>query len=79
MSFDQKKKFIVKLICEMTNFNIEGDYCDWSTETMPLNVSKEIVISFLNRIDFAKVCNKLKGYKFVNEVLDIIFNSNDSF
>ena len=47
MSFEEKKQFIVKLICKMTNLSHPNQkFCDWSTESMPLHVSKEIVISF---------------------------------
>ena len=78
MTFDQKKNFIIKLICEMTNLNPNKNFCDWSTETMSLNVSKEIVISFLNHIEFDIVCSRLDGYKSVKEILDIIFNPDGS-
>ena len=31
MTFDEKKKFIVKSICKMTNVKLNGNYCNWST------------------------------------------------
>ena len=79
MTFDEKKKFIVKLICQMTNLKPSKNFCDWSTETMSLSVSKEIVISFLNHIEFDVVYSRLNGYKSVKEILDIIFNPYGSF
>ena len=79
MTFDDKVKLIVKLICRMTNLDPNKNHCDWSTETMPLNVSKETVISFINHIDFVTVCIKLEGYISIKEILGIIFNPYDSF
>ena len=79
MTFDEKKKFIVKLICQMTNLKPNKNFCDWSTETMSLSVSKEIEISFLNHIEFDVVYSRLDGYKSVKEILDIIFNPYSSF
>ena len=74
MSSANKKIFIVKLICEATNFHPNMTTCDWSTSTMPLHGCGNIIISFLNHIEFDIVCTQLTGYKSVNEVLDIIFN-----
>ena len=75
MSFEEKKQFVVKLICKMTNLShLNQKFCDWSTESMPLDVSKEIVISFLNHIEFDIVCSRLDGYKSIKEILDVIFN-----
>ena len=75
MSFEEKKQFVVKLICKMTNLSHPNQkFCDWSTESMPLDVSKEIVISFLNHIEFDIICSRLDGYKSIKEILDVIFN-----
>ena len=75
MSFEEKKQFVVKLICKITNLSHPNQkFCDWSTESMPLDVSKEIVISFLNHIEFDIVCSRLDGYKSIKEILDVIFN-----
>ena len=74
LTFDEKKNFVVKVICQMTDFDMNKSTCDWSTSMMPLHVSSNIIISFLNHIEFDIVCSQLTGYKSVNGILDTIFN-----
>ena len=74
MTYNEKVKFIVKIICQMTDLDPNKSFCDWSTEMMPIKVSKEIVISFINKSDFTAIFSNLNGYKSIQEMLDIIFN-----
>ena len=63
----------------MTNLSPDKNFCDRSTEEMPLYVTGEIVISFLNQINFNVFCSKPDGYKSIKEILDIALNPYNSF
>ena len=63
----------------MTNLSPDKYFCDWSTEEIPLYVTGEIVITFLNQINFNVFCSKLDGYKSIKEILDIALNPYNSF
>ena len=69
-----KKIFIVKLICETTNFHLNMTTCNWSTSTMLLFVSSNLVISLLNHLDYNVICTRLTGQKSICEIYNIIFN-----
>ena len=75
MSSANKKIFIVKLICEATNFHPNMTTCDWSTSTMLLFVSSNLVISLLNHLDYNVICSRLTGQKSICEIYNIIFNT----
>lgn len=74
MTYNEKVKFIVKIICQMTDLDPNKSFCDWSTEMMPIKVPKEIVISFINKSDFTAIFSNLNGYKSIQEILEIISN-----
>ena len=74
MTYNEKVKFIVKIICQMTDLDPNKSFCDWSTEMMPIKVPKEIVISFINKSDFTAIFSNLTGYKSIQEILEIISN-----
>lgn len=74
MTYNEKVKFIVKIICQMTDLDPNKSFCDWSTEMMPIKVPKEIVISFINKSDFTAIFSNLNGYKSTQEILEIISN-----
>ena len=78
MTYDEKIKFAVKIICQMTNLDPNKSFCNWSTEMIPIKSLKEIAISFISKLDFIAICNNLDGYKSIKEILDIIFNPYDS-
>ena len=72
-----KKKLIYQIIAKLTNFDPAKSSCDWSTESLQLNVPNAMVISFMNIGDFEHICSKLPGKKTVKEVLMLIVNPND--
>ena len=72
-----KKKLIYQIIAKLTNFDPAKSTCDWSTESLQLNVPNAMVISFMNIVDFEHICSKLEGKKTVKVVLMLIVNPND--
>ena len=69
LTFDEKQNFIVKIICQMTDFDMNKSTCNWSTSTMPLHGCGNIIISFLNHIEFDIVCTQLRGINLLMKYL----------
>ena len=73
--FEEKKKIIVEAILKATNFNdISARTLDWSTSTMPLFVNSSMVLTFLQTLNFERICGQLTGKKTVEEIFKIVFN-----
>lgn len=34
MTFEQKKNFVIKIVCQMTNLSPDKNFCYWSTKEM---------------------------------------------
>ena len=69
-TYDQKKKIVIDLIFKMCNYtDLSATALDWSTSTMPLFVNLQIVLSFVQKLNFDKICAALTG----DEIFKIIF------
>ena len=75
MSFEEKKRIILDSILRATNFNdLTAQTLDWSTSTMLLFVNSAVVLSFIHKMDFERICSHLNGKKTIDEIIKIIFN-----
>ena len=73
-SFDEKKKIVIDLIFKMCNYtNMSATALDWSTSTMPLFVNLQMVLSFVQKLNFDRICAVLTGVKTSDEIFKIIF------
>lgn len=73
MSVEDRKKFVIKLLLNGSNFeDISVTFLDWSTSNKTKLVSSQIVLSFIQSLDFNKICGELVGKKTVSEILLII-------
>ena len=69
-TYDQKKKIVIDLIFKMCNYtDLSATALDWSTSTMPLFVNLQMVLSFVQKLNFDKICAALTG----DEIFKIIF------
>ena len=75
ISFEEKKRIILDSILRATNFNDPvAETLDWSTSTMPLFVRSSMVLSFIHKLDFERICGRLNGKKTIDEIIKIVFN-----
>ena len=73
MSVEDRKKFVIKLLLNGSNFeDILATFLDWSTSNKTILVSSQIVLSFIQSLDFNKICGELAGKKNLSEILLII-------
>ena len=69
-TYDQKKKIVIDLIFKMCNYtDLSATALDWSTSTMPLFVNLQMVLTFVQKLNFDKICAALTG----DEIFKIIF------
>ena len=69
-TYDQKKKIVIDLIFKMCNYtDLSATALDWSTSTMPLFVNLQMVLSFVQKLNFDKICAALTD----DEIFKIIF------
>ena len=74
-SFSEKNKIIVESILKATNFDdISARTLDWSTSTMPLFVNSSMVLTFVQTLNFERICGQLTGIKTIGEIFRIVFN-----
>ena len=75
MSFEEKQRIVLHSILRATNFNdLTAQTLDWSTSAMPLFVNSAVVLSFIHKMDFEKICSRLNGKKTIDEIIKINFN-----
>ena len=73
-SFDENEKIVIDLIFKMFIYtDISATALDWSTSTMPLFVNPQMVLSFVQKLNFDRICSALTGVKTGDEILKIIF------
>ena len=58
----------------MTDFDPNKSYCDWSINSMQLNVSSNLIFSFLNRLNYDLICSRLVGKIDYFEILKFIMD-----
>lgn len=61
-----------KSMCNMNNLN-PGETLDWSTSNMQIHVNSNLVLVFLEALDFDIIYKKLVGKMAVKEMLDVVF------
>ena len=73
-TYDQKKKIVIDLIFKMCNYtDLSATALDWSTSTMPLFINPQMVLSFVQQLNFDRICAALTGVKTGDEIFKIIF------
>ena len=74
MSFKEKHVIIIRDIFRMTNVTDFSPALDWSTSSMQIRVPSALVFSFINNLDFDRICRELVGLKTSEEIIKIVFN-----
>ena len=74
MSFKEKHVIIIRDIFRMTNVTDFSPTLDWSTSSMQIRVPSALVFSFINNLDFDRICRELVGLKTSEEIIKIVFN-----
>ena len=74
MSFKEKHVMIIRDIFRMTNVTDFSPTLDWSTSSMQIRVPSALVFSFINNLDFDRICRELVGLKTSEEIIKIVFN-----
>ena len=74
MSFKEKHVIIIRDIFRMTNVTDFSPTLDWSTSSMQIRVPSALVFSFINNLDFDRICRELVGLKTSEEMIKIVFN-----
>ena len=74
MSFKEKHVIIIRDIFRMTNVTDFSPALDWSTSSMQIRVPSALVFSFINNLDFDRICRELVGLKTSEEMIKIVFN-----
>ena len=70
----KKKKIVIDLIFKMCNYtDLSATALDWSTSTMPLFINPQMVLSFVQQLNFDRICAALTGVKTGDEIFKIIF------
>ena len=73
-TYDQKKKIVIDLIFKMCNYtDLSATALDWSTSTMPLFVNPQMVLWFVQKLNFDRICAALNSVKTGDEIFKIIF------
>ena len=74
-TFDKKKKMMVDIIFKMCNYkDLSATSLDWSTPDHPLFVNPQMVLSFVRKLNFDRICAALDGVKTGDEIFKIIFS-----
>ena len=74
MSFEEKRLILIRNILRMTNVtNLSSPTLDWSTSSMQFHVPSSMVFSFINTLDFDRICRELVGMKTAEEMFKIVF------
>ena len=72
MSFQEKREQIICSILMATNFtDAFVTTLDWSTSSMQLHVPSTMVLHFLRRLDFDRICSLLVGKKHLKKCLKL--------
>ena len=58
MSFKEKRVMIIRDIFRMTNVTDFSPTLDWSTSSMQIRVPSAMVFSFINNLDFDRICRE---------------------
>ena len=75
MSFEEKKRIVLDSLLRATNFNDPAaQTLDWSKSTMPLFVNSAVVLGFIHKMDFERICSRLNDKKTIDEIIKVIFN-----
>ena len=74
MSFEEKRLMIIRDILRLTNITDFSPTLDWSTSSMQIRVPSSMVFSFINSLDFDRICRELVGMKTPEEMFKIVFN-----
>ena len=74
MSFEEKRLMIIRDILRMTNVTDFSLTLDRSTSSMQIHVPSSMVFSFINSLDFDRICRELVGMKTPEEMFKIVFN-----
>ena len=74
MSSKEKHVMIIRDIFRMTNVTDFSPTLDWSTSSMQIRVPSALVFSFINNLDFDRICRELVGLKTSEEMIKIVFN-----
>ena len=74
MSFEEKHLMIIRDILRLTNITDFSPILDWSTSSMQIRVPSSMVFSFINSLDFDRICRELVGMKTPEEMFKIVFN-----
>ena len=73
-TYDQKKKIVIDLIFKMCNYtDLSATALDWSTSTMPLFVNPQMVLWFVQKLNFDRICAAFNNVKTGDEIFKIIF------
>ena len=68
------KKIVIDLIFKMCNYtDLSATALDWSTSTMPLFVNPQMVLWFVQKLNFDRICAALNSVKTGDEIFKIIF------
>ena len=73
MSFEEKRE-IIRDIFRMTNVTDFSPTLDWFTSSMQIRVPSAMVFSFINNLDFDRICKELVGLKTPKEMIKIVLN-----
>ena len=74
-TFDEKKKMVVDIVYKMCNYNdLSAASLDWSIPNHPLFVNPQMVLSFVRKLNFDRICADLDGVKTGDEIFKIIFS-----
>lgn len=69
-AFDEKKKFVIDIISIMCDLAVQS--LEWFTLTMSLFVDHSVQ-TFVESLDFNRICASLTGVKTDREIFKIIF------
>ena len=74
MSFEEKRLMVIRDILQMTNVtDLSSPTLDWPISSMQLHVPLSMVFSFINTLDFDRICRELVGMKTAEEMFKIVF------
>ena len=66
---------VVDIIFKMCNYkDLSATSLDWSTPDHPLFVNPQMVLSFVRKLKFDRICAALDGVKTGDEIFKVIFS-----
>ena len=75
MSSEEKCLMVIRYILRIRKAtDLSSPTLDWSTSSMQLHVPSLMVFSFINTLDFDRICRELIGMKTAEEMFKIVFN-----